>query len=229
MRTRNNIMVFDTETIGTFGTPLIHDIGFVILDKEFNVLHKDRFLVAELHQDAKWMLRTSEFYNQYSEEYYRARRTEKIAYWSEISATIVKLIREYKITTISAYNLQFDYKAVKYTEQMFNREKQGFAKVLDQKKRNLLCIYNLACETILRTEEYHQYATDHGYLSEAGNYQTNAEVCYRYITNKDNYVEQHTALSDAEDETEILRYIVRNVKKYNLQYGLFYNCWMKAQ
>lgn len=229
MRTRNNIMVLDTETIGNFGTPLVHDIGFTIIDKKFNVLHKDRFLVAELHRDARWMLATSEFYNQYSEDYKQARKTEKIVYWKEIAETIVKLIKEFKVTTISAYNLQFDYKAIKYTEQLFNREKQNLAKVLDQKSKNLLCIYNLACETILQTEQYHQFAEENHYISEAGNFKTNAEVCYRFITGKNDYVEKHTALSDAEDETEILRYIVKNVKKYNMQYGLYYNCWRKAQ
>lgn len=229
MRTRNNIMVLDTETIGTFGTPLVHDIGFTIVDKNFNVLHKDRFLVGELHRDARWMLATSEFYNQYSKDYKHARKIEKIVYWKEISETIVKLIKEFKVTTISAYNLQFDYKAIKYTEQLFNREKQGLAKVLDQKGKNLLCIYNLACETILQTEQFHQFAEENHYISDAGNFQTNAEVCYRFVTGKNDYVEKHTALSDAEDETEILHYIVKNVKKHNMKYGLFYNCWMKAQ
>jgi len=230
MKTRNNIMVLDTETIGTFGTPLIHDIGFTIVDKNFNLLHKDRFLVAELHKDGQWMLKTSDFYNEYAKEYGHARKVEKIAYWKEIAETIVKLCREYKVTTISAYNLQFDYKAIKYTEQMFNREKQGLAKMLDQKSKSLLCIYNLACETILQSPQFHQFAEENGFISPAGNYQTSAEVCYRYITKNTAYIEKHTALSDAEDETEILHYIIRNVKgNKNMQYGLHYNCWRKAQ
>lgn len=230
MRTRNNIMILDTETIGTFGTPLIHDIGFVIIDKNFNILHKDRYLVAELHKDAKWMLKTSDFFNEYEKEYHHARKTEKIKYWSEISEEIVKLVREYKVSTFSAYNLQFDYKAIKYTEQMFNRNKQSFAKMIDQKNKNLLCIYNLACETILQSPQYHQFAEENGYISNSGNYSTNAENCYRYITKNTGYIEKHTALSDAEDETEILHYIVKNVKGNKaMQYGLYYNCWRKAQ
>lgn len=228
MKTRNNIMVLDTETVGTFGKPLIHDIGFTIVDKHFKVLHKDRFLVAELHKDGRWILDTSEFYNQYKDTYNHARKVEKIRYWSEIAETIVKLIREYKVSTISAYNLQFDFKAIMYTEQMFNRTKQSLAKVLNQKTKNLLCIYNLACETILQSKEYHAFAEENGYISEAGNIRTNAEVCYRYITKNPDHVESHTALSDAEEETEILYYITKNVKG-NLRYGLYYNCWMKAQ
>ena len=230
MKTRNNIMVLDTETIGTFGTPLIHDIGFTIVDKNFNLLHKDRFLVAELHKDGQWMLKTSDFYNEYAKDYKRARKVEKVAYWKDIANEIVRLAREYKVTTFSAYNLQFDYKAIKYTEQMFNREKQNLAKMIDAKTKSLLCIYNLACETILQTPQFHQFAEENGFISDAGNYQTSAEVCYRYITKNTTYIEKHTALSDAEDETEILHYIIRNVKgNRNMQYGLHYNCWRKAQ
>jgi hypothetical protein len=228
MKTRNNIMVLDTETVGTFSSPLIHDIGYVIIDKKFNILAKDRFLVKELHEDGQWILNTSDFYNQYSDEYKKARKTEKIAYWSEIASQMVEAIREYKVSTISAYNLAFDYKAIGYTEQMFNKEKQHLKKAIDAKSRSLLCIYNLACETILQTAQFHQFAEENGYISEAGNFKTNAEVCYTYITREHNYKEAHTALRDAEDETQILKYIVSNAKG-SMTYGLQYNCWRKAQ
>ena len=230
MRTRNNVMVLDTETVGTFGTPLIHDFGFTIVDKNFNILHKDIFLIAELHSEGKWILNTSDFYNEYKKEYAKARKTEKILYWADAVDEIIKAVKEYNVTTFSAYNLQFDYKAIKYTEQMFNRKSQKLAKLIDQKNKNLLCIYNLACETILQSPQFHQFAEENGYISSAGNIQTSAEVCYRYITKNTGYIEKHTALSDAEDETEILHYIVRNVKgNKSMQYGLYYNCWRKAQ
>ena len=229
MKTRNNIMIVDTETIGTFATPLIHDIGFVVVDKNFKVLYKDRYLVKELHEDGKWLLDTSDFYNNYKKDYELARKCEKIATWKEISESIVKIAKALNVTTISAYNLQFDYKAVKYTEKMFNREKQGFAKMLDHKTKSLLCIYNLACETILNNSQYYQFAEENGYISNVGNYSTSAESCYRYITNNTAYIEKHTALSDAEDEMLILKYIVKNVKKNKMSYGLYYNCWRKAQ
>lgn len=230
MKTRNNVMILDTETVGTFKNPLIHDIGFVIIDKNFNILYKDRYLVKELHEDSKWILKTSDFYNEYSKDYNKARKTEKIEYWSDIVEKMISVIHEYKVTTFSAYNLQFDYTAIKYTEQVFNRKSQKLAKMLDMKTKNLLCIYNLACETILQSPQYHQFAEEHGLVSDAGNYQANAQACYRYITGNHAYIEAHTALRDAEDETEILRYIVTHVKgNKRMQYGLYYNCWRKAQ
>jgi len=228
MRTRNNIMIFDTETVGTFNTPLVHDIGFVIVDKHFNIIHKDRFLVKELHKMGNWILKTSDFYSEYTKDYETARKTEKVLEWSEISASIAETIRTYKVTTISAYNLQFDYKAIKYTDDMFNK-KRHLSKVLDQKSKALLCIYNLACETILNTDEYRNFCEEHNYFTEKGNYKTSAEIAYRFITGETEYDEKHTALSDSEDEKQILEYICTHVKKETLKYGLFYNCWKKVQ
>ena len=197
MRTRNNIMILDTETVGTFGQPLIHDIGFVIVDKNFTILHKDRFLVKELHEIGKWILKTSDFYSEYSKDYETARKHEKILAWS-------------------------------YTDEMFNK-KAHLSKVLDHKTKALLCIYNLACETILDTDEYRNFCEEHNYFTEKGNYKTSAEIAYRFITGETEYDEKHTALSDSEDEKEILEYICKHVKNETLKYGLYYNCWRKVQ
>lgn len=227
MKVRNNIMILDTETVGDFSHPLVHDVGFVIIDKNFTILHKDRVLVKELHVCAKWLLNSSSFYSEHSKDYETARKTEKIMPWNEISKYMANMVHKYHVGTIAAYNLQFDYKALKYTDDFFNDH--HFSKVLDEKSKYKLCIYHLACETILKTDEYHTFAKAHNLISEKGNYKTNAESAYKYITNDENYIEKHTALSDAEDEMVILRYIVKNVKSCTKKYGLYYNCWMRAQ
>ena len=138
MKTRNNIMIIDTETVGTFGQPLVHDLGYVIVDKDFNVLKKDRFLTKELHGIGHWILKTSDFYREYDKDYKSARNTEKVLRWAEISKAVAEAVKEYKVTTISAYNLQFDYKAIKYTDDLLNGK--HLSKVLDHKTKNLLCV-----------------------------------------------------------------------------------------
>lgn len=228
MRTRNNIMILDTETVGTFGQPMIHDFGYVVIDKNFNILTKGRYLVRELHKQGNWILKTSDFYSDYSKDYEIARKTEQVLPWREISKQVADVVRDYKVTTISAYNLQFDYKAIKYTDEMFNPQAH-LSKVLDRKKTALLCMYNLACETILNTDEYRAFAEEHNIRSKSGkNIGTGAQACYQYITGNTEYIEKHTALADAEDEKQILEYICKNVKGATLKYGLYYNCWKKV-
>ena len=61
MRLRKNIIVLDTETTGDFKQPLVHDIGYVIIDKDFHILKTVRYLVKNV-RDCLWALNYSEFY-----------------------------------------------------------------------------------------------------------------------------------------------------------------------
>ena len=94
-------------------------------------------------------------------------------------------------------------------------------------KKRLLCIWNLACETILQDKGYKEFCKNNGYITQAGNYLTNAETTYKYITKKLNFKEDHTALSDVLIEKEILEYIIKQ-EKGKVEYGLAYNCWKKV-
>lgn len=228
MRTKNNVLVFDTETVGTFGKPLIHDWAWSIKDKLFNNLVSRRYLVAEFHEDQTWVLRASEFYRTKHELYKEAIATEEVEVktWNEIVKIFLDDLKTYGVKCLSAYNIAFDYKALKYTDRFFNRGSDKLMKAVD--KRSLLCIWNLACDTILCDHPYHEFCEMKNFISDSGNYFTNAQSCYAYLTNNAEYEEEHTALADVEIEAEILKYILTNCKG-NVEYGLAYNCWRKAQ
>ena len=61
MRVKNNILILDTETTGDFAQPFVHDLGYCIIDKDFNFLTQKRFLVKQARA-CKWALNYSEFY-----------------------------------------------------------------------------------------------------------------------------------------------------------------------
>ena len=46
------------------------------------------------------------------------------------------------------------------------------------------------------------------FISEKGNYLTNAESCYAYLTQNEDFEEEHTALADVEIEIEIRFHII---------------------
>lgn len=226
MRTQNNILTLDTETVGTFDRPLVHDIGWMVTDKNFNVISKKRYLVKEFHIDQPWILKTSDFYSERQGLYRKAIKdaTVEIKPWREVIKEFMKDLKGAKV--MSAYNLAFDYKAINYTNNFFNGGDETLSKLID--KKTLLCIWNLACDTILDTDDYRGYATMKHFISDKGNYLSSAESCYAYLTQNDSYKEEHTALADVEIEVDILRYIVENCKG-RVEYGLAYNCWKKIQ
>lgn len=223
---RNNIMVFDTETVNDCGHPLVHDIGWVCLDKSLNITRKRRFLVAEFHQLGKNLLYNNEFYSQYSKEYHMARKEVDTLPWKDIRDILLADMRQCKISTIAAYNIGFDYRALSTTEMFFNRGlNDRFLKSIDSK--TILDLWYLACSTVLDTDDYRNWCLKNNALSEKGNFKTSAESCYRYLFGSD-YIEAHTALSDAIDEARILKYIVDHCKG-DFAYGLQGQPWRLVQ
>ena len=78
----------------------------------------------------------------------------------------------------------------------------------------LFDIWALACEYIMDSDEYRDFAFDEGLLTDSGKYyKTSAEVAYRFISRNRDFEEAHTALDDAEIESEILASIIRKDKK----------------
>ena len=68
----------------------------------------------------------------------------------------------------------------------------------------VLDIWQFACETKLSQKAYKKLARARGWVSPAGNIKTGAEFCYRYTSGNHDFIEDHTALSDAIIETQIL-------------------------
>lgn len=226
-----NILVLDTETTGDFGQPLIYDFGYRIVDREGTILFERNAIVREVFENK--FLMDKAYYSEKVNNYKQMIDNQEIevAPFRELIKEFVNMARKHNVEIISAYNLAFDVKALNGTMRMCysqGHDEKILEKLIEQKNKKLLCIWNLACETILDTDEYRAYADVHGFVSEKGNYKTNAEVAYRYIKDLPDFVEKHTALADVEIEVEILLTILNHYDG-NLTYGLHYGSWKKVQ
>lgn len=227
---KHNCIIIDTETINGFEFPIVHDIAYRVVDKDYNVKAEYRALVEEFHRYGHDMLMSSNFYVGKDTLYQRAiaEGTVDIKPYGQIIADMLADIKRYKVTCICAYNLNFDRNAILKTAKFFNIDcKNELYKTWD--KMSELCIWNLACKTILNTADYKAFAQNNeGIKKDSGNYRTDAEICYRYITQNTEYSEEHTALQDVIDETYILKHITDNVKGRAI-YGRDTNCWRAVQ
>lgn len=91
----------------------------------------------------------------------------------------------------------------------------------------IIDIWDFACTTFFQTRKYKAMALENGWYSDAGNFRTNAEVAYRFVTNNMTFDEDHTALSDTAVEAVILAYIFEHYK-VKIPYGLTFNPWQKV-
>lgn len=85
---------------------------------------------------------------------------------------------------------------------------------LREEKYPMIDIWGLACENIINTPTYKRACLENSLISPSGMYfSTNAENVRRFIYKEYGFIEDHTALSDAEIETEILLKALKRGKK----------------
>ena len=72
-------------------------------------------------------------------------------------------------------------------------------------KYPMIDIWGVACKYLLNSSNYKKMCLESGKMSDTGLYfSTSAEVAMQYLSQRFDFIEDHTALSDAEIETELL-------------------------
>lgn len=80
-------------------------------------------------------------------------------------------------------------------------------------KYPMIDIWGVACKYLLNNTKYKKMCLQENKISNSGLYfTTNAEVAMQYLSERFDFIEDHTALSDAEIETTILFYCLKRGK-----------------
>lgn len=217
------IMIIDTETTGGLHNPLTYDISFIVCDKKGNIYEQYAYVVEEIFTNQELM--QGAYYANKLPKYYKEleKGTYKMNTMLGIAAKIREMILKYDIKTITAYNADFDLKAINNTKKFLKIN----GNILPSQQYEIWCIWAMACQLIYTQKTYRKVAVEQGWISEKGNIQTNAEVGYRYITGNYDFEEEHLGLYDILIEKEILAKCLRQNKKHDK--GINKQCWKIPQ
>ena len=199
MPNRNIILTLDTETADLSGN--VYDVGYIIHDRAGNELARFNALVEEIFTQPKIMM--GAFYAKKLFSHYAPmldRGEVKMQSWQFIIDRLRSDIELYNVSTIAAYNIGFDMRAMNQTHRALTDEN----KVLESPCK-ILDIWQFACEVKLNNRNYKRIAESLGWVSPKGNIKTGAEFAYRFCSGDHGFIEDHTALSDCVIEVEILR------------------------
>lgn len=209
---RNIYLVLDTETADLTGG--IYDVGYVICNRKGDILAEYTALVREVFTDSKRMMGAfyaAKIFTHYADM--MCNGVIRLVPWLEIVAQLNNDIATHNVTVICAYNAGFDFRVMRSTHAML-----GYTGNVLERDAKMLDLWQLACETKLRQSDYIRMARENGWITPKGNIQTGAEFAFRYITRNGEFSEDHTALSDARIEMEILLECLRQKKK--IPYGV---------
>lgn len=206
------IMVLDTETASLDGH--VYDVGFTITDKKGRIAFSYTALVKEVFENPRLMM--GAFYAKKMFTHYPAMLAKgeiTIKPWAQIVADMRMACAKYGVNVLSAYNLAFDRRVMLATHKLY-----GDGRPIFEKRVSLLDIWRFCCETKLSQRTYKRLAADLGWKTDRGNIKTGAENAFRYITGNWSFIEDHTALSDALIETDILAACFASKKRipYNM-------------
>lgn len=234
---KKHFIVLDTETTATC-TPeenmtrkvmekLVYDIGYTITTKKEMILSRN-FLVKEIYENEELMNNAYFISKKPIYEKMIQNKTVEKKPFAEIIKILQKDIKDFNIQVFSAYNVAFDIDALMQTTNFIfpNMYKMIFKKTksnkyapnsekfcntyIFRKELEIIDLWTLSCQTLCSQKTFQTF-----YLQETkrGNIKSNAELVYNYITDQENFEEEHTALSDSIIETEILHRIMRIHKK----------------
>ena len=119
----------------------------------------------------------------------------------------IKDIEEYGISEIWAYNVNFDKGAIE--DRLF-----GFSisKLMGFKWYDIM---KSAVHNLYLSPRYVKFCTDNGFVTEKGNLKSSAESGYAYISDNENFIEEHTGLADCKVEYEL--YLKARAKKKKIR------------
>jgi len=227
MNKRENVLVIDVETCGGFGSPHVYDLGFAVVEpKSGEIVEMHSLIIPEV------------FYGMASEMsscYYADKLPQYIAgiengtwevrsFWSTWNL-VSDIMRKYKIRKVYAYNCGFDKNALNSTMKAMTHNKWSH---FFPKGTEFCDIWHMACQTIMSQRNFVKFCNRNGFVSDAGNIRTSAEVCYAYMTKNPHFEESHTGLEDVLIEAEILSKIL-NVRRGKVDESLQAMPWKIPQ
>ena len=207
MISAKTIMVLDTETVGLEGH--VYDVGYAITNKRGDIALERNWLVEENFTNPKKMM--GAFYADKLFTHYAPmlERGEMVRLpWMDIIEQLRSDIMEFDVDVVCAYNLAFDRRVIRQTPELLGDGSKVLPQMVD-----LLDIWRFACETKLSQVAYSRIARAQDWVSDAGNIRTGAQYAYRFCSGDFGFIEDHTALSDARIETEILAECFRQKKR----------------
>lgn len=197
------VLVIDVETANTiidskFNDGLVYDIGFGVYDKQGNEYVAKSWAITDIF-DKEEELMQSAYYAHKLPKYHEELKSGVRTKMSIESARkyIAKVMKTYNITEVYAYNAKFDKQTLDNTIRYATKSKTRYFFPYGTEIKD---IWNMACCVLCTQKTF----LKQNVRNEKGNFITNAERMFEYITCQKGFQEEHIGLYDVRIEAQIL-------------------------
>lgn len=207
----SKIMIFDTETT-SLNKPFCYNNGYIVADSKTGAIYEKKDFVIEQIWHNLPLFETA-YYAEKRPIYVKRMKARKVRMtkFGYMCREMAKDIKKYNIEYAFAYNSSFD-------EKVFNFNCDWFRCINPFDNVEIKDIRGYAHKFLIN-KDFEAFCEKHELFTDSGNYSTTAETMYKYITNKIDFVEEHTALSDSIIEWEILKECISKGGKIEKTYS----------
>lgn len=191
-----NICVFDTETT-SLEKPFCYNIGYLVIDTDTSTTLARRSYIVEQVWHNLPLFETAYYANK--RPLYVSAMKSRRCIMDKFGYICQQMIRDFKAFEVEnafAYNSAFDEKVFRFNCDWFKCI-NPFDNIPVKDIRGFV-------HHFLIDDDYKDFCEQHEYFTDTGNYSTTAETVFRYLVKNPNFIEEHTALMDAEIEYDIL-------------------------
>lgn len=214
--------------------PLVYDIGWTITDRQGNTIKEENFLIQEtffvpnVFNTAYYCNKRPIYMD------LLASGKIKTATWNEVIILLLEDLRKVDLVTAFNACFDFKKAipfTEKYIKHLYSADYNEWEKEqrkkcekiikgkdesenpdylkpffeLRNEKFPIADLWGVACEKLINIDKYRNYCLENGLLTASATYfKTSAETSFQYLMNKHDFIEDHTALSDAQIEAQIL-------------------------
>lgn len=204
-----NVAIIDTETTKN---GMVYDLGVAIMNAATGeVIDTFNAIVEETFNDVSAM--ATSYYACKIPAYLEAINSGalEVLGFSECFKRFGALLESYDVRSVWAYNMAFDFKALNRTIAELSN---GFVACFFPDSVRCYDLMSSAINLVGNTRRYQKWAIEHDYVTPTGRARATAETMFRFIAGDDSFIEDHTALSDAIVEADILAHLVAKKAGY---------------
>jgi hypothetical protein len=204
-----NVAIIDTETTKS---GIVYDFGAAIMNAATGeIVDTMNAIVEETFNDVSGM--ATAYYAAKIPAYLEAINSGalEVLGFSECFKRFGALLESYDVRSVWAYNMAFDFKALNRTIAELSN---GFVTSFFPAGVKCYDLMSSAINLVGNTRRYQKWALAHDYVTPTGRARATAETMFRFIAGDDSFIEDHTALSDAIVEADILAHLVAKKAGY---------------
>lgn len=204
-----NVAIIDTETTKS---GMVYDFGAAIMNAATGEIVDTMNAIVEETFNEVSAMETSYYANKIPAylEAINAGALEVLGF-SDCFKRFGALLESYNVRSVWAYNMAFDFKALNRTVAELSN---GFVTCFFPASVTCYDLMSSAINLVGNTRRYQEWAVEHDYVTPTGRARATAETMFRFIADDDTFIEDHTALSDAIVEADILAHLVAKKAGY---------------